>query len=110
MFLLASESSLGFVGEERDALDAVLLHGALGAVREEAVRGVLFLTVEDQTGGLDLVPIRVDLQRAADTGGPEIRLAHDAFGQRDRGDDVRDGEATARLQDAGRLPEDARLV
>src|SRR5437762_8752385 len=100
----------GLSGEERDAPDAVLLHRALRAIGDEAVRAVLELAGQDQACALDRSPVDIDLQRAADAGRPQSGVAHDTLRERRLGDDVRDGQATAWLEHTRRLPEDATLV
>src|SRR5688500_14061703 len=68
-------------GEQRDARDAVLAGGVVGALGHEAVFGVLAPGLDLEAGGFDAVAVGVALHRAADAGGPQRGVAGDALGQ-----------------------------
>src|SRR5262245_62435690 len=93
---------------DRLADDAVGLAGVARAVAEEAVVVAACGRDREARGG-QRVHVGRGRDRAGDAGGPELGVAARLLLERRRADDVRDGQAAAGAQDAGRLREDAVL-
>src|SRR5947209_5343177 len=69
----------GLLRQQRDALDAEFLAGALGVVRNELILLIVFHLDDAQSRRLDLATIVGVLCRATDAGGPQGRVAHNAL-------------------------------
>jgi hypothetical protein len=95
--------------EERDAFDPVLCACVAGLLGDELV-GVAAYHLDAKASRLDRMTIGVLLRGAADAGYPQVGVADDRLFQLPFGDDVGDGEPTARPQYTRRLGEYLFLV